>query len=64
MRATEKFKTVLNGLEKEQLLNLVWKYDNYVDLVLHEMRNEGDWDVSPLNIEDFYNEVYKKEFMN
>lgn len=62
MKATGKFKIIMANMEREQLLNFIWVYDNYVDLVLHEMKSEEDWDVSPLNIEDFYHEVYKKDF--
>lgn len=60
MKSSIGFKNVLNSMEKEVLVNLIWSYTDYVDLVLHEMKNDYSWDISPLNIEDYYKEVYIK----
>lgn len=60
--ASEQFKTVLMDMKQDDVFNLIWLYDQYVCMT-NEMREETEeYDISPMNIEDFYHQSYKKDF--
>lgn len=60
--ASNEFKDVLEDLYLDELLNFIWLYDQYI-LRVSEMRIEKEeYDISPLNIEEFYNLVYSVQF--
>ena len=62
MSADNKFKIILLNMEQEEVLNFIWLYDQYV-VSINEMRTEEEvWDLDPLNIEEYYHQVYKENF--
>lgn len=60
--ATNKFKIVLNNMKQEEILNFIWMYDQYVQQINLIREEEEDWNMFTLNIEEFYNKVYKNDF--
>lgn len=62
MVSNNKFKLILNNMRQEEVLNFIWTYDQYVSLTNKERDLNEDWNISPLNIEDFYQKMYKREF--
>lgn len=60
MKTSEKFKIILMNMEQEKLLDFIWMYDQYVSGINCIKDDEEDWNISPLNIEDFYSMMYKK----
>lgn len=57
--ASNKFKLILGNMEREQLLNFIWCYDQYVKDIDKERDEEEDYNMSPVNIEDFHRLMYK-----
>lgn len=61
MSSTDKFKLVLRNMNFEEALNFIWLYDQYVVEINNLREEQEDWDVVPLNIEDYYHDIYKFE---
>jgi hypothetical protein len=58
--ASDKFKIVLLNMQQEELLNFIWAYDQYIKSINNIRIEKEQWDICPLNIEDFYKDVYKR----
>ena len=62
MAANNKFKIILANMAQDDVLNFIWVYDQYICDTNYYREESEDWNESPLNIEEFYNEFYKKVF--
>jgi hypothetical protein len=58
MASSNAFRFVLANMQREQLLNFIWIYDQYVQNIVDSIDDEGAF---PVNMERFYHDVYKKQ---
>lgn len=60
LSSSEQFQVILGHMSRQELLNFIWVYDQYVQEVTSGKYGE---DARPLNIEDFYKELYKAQLI-